>query len=233
MARQNNAMVTYNDAQFMVANNGFLFKIQGCPSTNQCMTKFEIDKYLVTDPSSYSAYANNQLVPFNRLNRGLLVQPSSPFSVGSSGSTFDVVIQSSTSWTITSNVGWLTFNTAFGSGNTTVITTFSTNGTGSTRTGTVTIESGSQTYILTVNQLAAAGVPVTLLTVGYNISSSSNACSNFALTTIYIATGGALFSSQIYSSSAGTTAAPSGFYSDGSGVKEWNGTGWIGLTEFC
>jgi hypothetical protein len=233
MARQTNAMITYNDAQFMVANSGFLFKIQGCPSTNQCMTKSEIDKYLVTDPSSYTGYSNNQLVPFDKLNRGLSVQPFSPFGVFSSGSTFNVVIQSSTSWTIISNVGWLTFNTAFGSGNTTVITTFSTNGTGSTRTGTVTIEAGNQTYVLTVNQLSSAGVPVTLLTVGYNISSSSNACSNFALTTIYIATGGALFTAQIYSSSAGTTAAAAGFYSDGTGVREWNGTGWIGLTAFC
>jgi hypothetical protein len=233
MARENNGIITYNDAQFMVANLGFRFKIGGCPSTDRCMTRFEIDKYLATYDLSYQGYQNNQLVPYDRINRALYVQPRSPLTIGSSNGTINIEIETFKSFTISRNVGWLTLSANFGTSDETVIATYLRNNSGSTRSAIVTIDAVGEIYELVINQLEAPGVPVTIISVGYNVSSSASACDNHPSSSVYIASGGDLFYDQIYNSSSGTTKAPSGWYSDGSTVREWSGTGWVGGTEFC
>lgn len=66
MAREVNAAITYSDAIYMVANENFSAK-QSMPSSNQCMIRSEIEKYLLYQ-SDISDYATNELVPYHRLS---------------------------------------------------------------------------------------------------------------------------------------------------------------------
>lgn len=66
MAREENAMITYDDARYMVANEDFSSK-QYISSSNECMVKSEINKYLLYE-SDLSDYDNNQLVPYQMLS---------------------------------------------------------------------------------------------------------------------------------------------------------------------
>ena len=68
MARENNKMITFNDALFMVANEGFIQK-NFFVTSNNCMTKFDIEFYLFVDTtfSDFSSYQANQLVPYQKI----------------------------------------------------------------------------------------------------------------------------------------------------------------------
>jgi hypothetical protein len=73
MARETNIMITYNDARDMVTIEGYTFN-QAIPVSNQCMNKVEIETYLFCDISG--TYANNQLVPYNRISKRTPPTPS-------------------------------------------------------------------------------------------------------------------------------------------------------------
>jgi hypothetical protein len=67
MARQTNAMITYNDAIYMVANEGFL-EFEPIPVSNQCMTSEEIRYYMNADVEKFETYENKRLVPYHLLS---------------------------------------------------------------------------------------------------------------------------------------------------------------------
>jgi len=67
MARVANAMITYDDANYMIANEGFT--LIGTYTTGlNCMNKSEILAYMNADSSYFSSYVSNQLVPYNLLH---------------------------------------------------------------------------------------------------------------------------------------------------------------------
>jgi hypothetical protein len=68
MARQTNAPITFNDADYMVNNEGFNVKAAFI-ANSKCMTRSEIETHLHVNTSNFSTYATNQLVPYN------LIQP--------------------------------------------------------------------------------------------------------------------------------------------------------------
>lgn len=66
MARVTNAAITYNDANYMIANEGFT--LIGTYKTGlECMSRSEIESYINADASNFSGYASNRLVPYNLL----------------------------------------------------------------------------------------------------------------------------------------------------------------------
>jgi len=83
MARQTNAMISYNDAQDMVTIEGYAFN-QTIPVSDQCMNKVEIETYLFCDISG--TYDDNQLVPYNRISKRTPPTPSTTSFTMSSNS---------------------------------------------------------------------------------------------------------------------------------------------------
>jgi hypothetical protein len=73
MARETNIMITYKDARDMVTIEGYTFN-DVIPNSNVCMNKVEIETYLFCDISG--TYANNQLVPYNRISKRTPPTPS-------------------------------------------------------------------------------------------------------------------------------------------------------------
>lgn len=67
MARQTNAAITYDDANYMIDNEGFS-RIGGIISGLQCMTKADIEAYMNADPTFFSSYVTNRLVPYHLIN---------------------------------------------------------------------------------------------------------------------------------------------------------------------
>ena len=68
MARQTGYMITFDDAIFMVNNEGFT-ELTSIPSDNKCMTRSEIEQYLGVDTSfsNFTSYLSNQLVPYEKI----------------------------------------------------------------------------------------------------------------------------------------------------------------------
>lgn len=233
MGRTGNSMITFDDANFMVQNEGFVQKVGGVLSGGRCMTKSEIESSLVVDPSSFSTYSSNQLVPYSRINRGLYITPLSPKNVVYNVGSFNVSIQASEEVSITFNDSWLNrVGNSVIIADTTQTITVQTNTEGASRNGTITFSTASQSLVYTVIQAGNPGVAVTLMSVGYN-ANSTTACNNYPNNTVYLENGTSFFFGRIYSDSSGLNLAPSGWYSDGSNRRFWTGTGWTGETEFC
>lgn len=71
MARVTNAAITYDDANYMITNEGFT-RIAGSTITGlQCMTKSDITSYMSVNEDAISGYASNRLVPYHLLESGI------------------------------------------------------------------------------------------------------------------------------------------------------------------
>ena len=67
MARATGYMITYDDANYMIANEGFT--LVGTYTTGKaCLNRSEIEAYMNADPSNFSSYASNRLVPYNLIS---------------------------------------------------------------------------------------------------------------------------------------------------------------------
>lgn len=94
---------------------------------------------------------------------GWSVNPSS-IQVEMSGGTATIHITSLSSWTISADVGWVTFSQSTGgSGRTTVIATFENNETGGERYATITATDGTNTSDIAITQIVKSWkwLPVT------------------------------------------------------------------------
>lgn len=95
---------------------------------------------------------------------------------------------------------------------------------------------GSKNNLLNFRDYAhPTGVPTTSISLGVGASSTS-ACSNFPTpVTRYIAPQGSDFISAtaIYTNSTGTILAAASWFSDGSVVREWNGSSFVGSSQLC
>lgn len=68
MAREVGAMITFNDAQYMVDNQDYT-ALDTIPNSNELMTRSAIEYYLDIDTTygNFSSYSSNELVPYQEL----------------------------------------------------------------------------------------------------------------------------------------------------------------------
>ena len=69
MAREQYAMITFNDAQYMANYEGYT-ALDTIPSSEQLMTRSAIEYYLDVDTTNFSGYGSDELVPYH------LIQPA-------------------------------------------------------------------------------------------------------------------------------------------------------------
>ena len=67
MARVTNAAITYDDANYMVTNEGFA-RIGSLISGLNCLNRSEIEAYINANTTNFSSYATNRLVPYQLLS---------------------------------------------------------------------------------------------------------------------------------------------------------------------
>lgn len=80
MARATGYAITYDDANYMIANEGFT--LLGTHTTGlRCMTASVITAYMNAEPSNYSGYSSNQLVPYHLLSPPTCVNNAIPQNV--------------------------------------------------------------------------------------------------------------------------------------------------------
>lgn len=234
MARETLAMTTFNDARYMNSNLDFKARTS-IPVSNECMTKSDIENYLYAHITG--TYSSNQLVPYNRIGRGLYVSITSK-SIGYSSGSFTFVVDFDSDFNITDNASWITCSPSSGTGQTTITATYALNPNTSSRPATITINAYTigQTATISVTQNANPGVAVDPISLAVG-SGTSNACSNYASnnrSTYYIEDGKTFLSTnKLYTNSSGTTLAPSGIYTNGSNVRQWNGSIFTGFLDFC
>lgn len=115
---------------------------------------------------------------------------------------------------------------------------------GSTTSDTVTGLSAGTKYWFFIRALDAAGnytdskagsgttsSSVTAVSLASG-STTTAACTNLPITR-YIDTSDFISATKLWSNSAGTTFAPSGWYSNGSQVRNWTGTSFTGSAQLC
>lgn len=67
MAREYNASITFDDAHYMVDNEGYTQLETNMPTGTECMTRAAIEWFLDTNKEKFSDCAMNQLVPYHLL----------------------------------------------------------------------------------------------------------------------------------------------------------------------
>lgn len=67
MAREFNALVTFDDAHYMLANEGYNQIESNMPTGTECMTKAAVLFFLEVITSNLDPLASNQLVPYELL----------------------------------------------------------------------------------------------------------------------------------------------------------------------
>lgn len=99
MARVTNAAITYNDANYMIANEGFTLAGQYIAS-DRCLVRAAVELYFGNvDSSNFSSYANNRLVPYH------LIQPTGgSFSVTKIAGTGASISGTKSTWNVPQNI---------------------------------------------------------------------------------------------------------------------------------
>lgn len=154
MARQTGAAITFNDAIYMVANEGFEAR-KTIPSSNKTMTKADIDEYLKTKPTLYSAYPTNKLVPYQLVSPmeviSLAWRAINSYCVTEVVEDMLLILTSTNPTNPTNNNGSATVEVVNGNGPFTYSwSNGSSTPTTSTRTNTISGLSGGATYTVTV-----------------------------------------------------------------------------------
>lgn len=234
MARSTNAMITFNDLDYMVDNLGFKAK-SAIPSSGQCMTKSDVEAYSYVYFTGSPAYSNNQLVPYNHIHRGLYVSAPSTINTASSAQSFTFNLEVEGNWSISDDSGWISVLPSSGEDNESGITVSLTQNTGSARSGTITVWGidANQFYYIDINQSAPSGVSVDPILLGYDVSTSQNACADYenAPFTYYINAGSNFYTANfIYVNNPGVTKLPAGWVSNGTDARYWTGSNFTSQT---
>lgn len=154
------------------------------------------------------------------------------YNAADTGASFNLSLITYGAWTLADDATWITLSAASGTGDgstETVGVTVASNGGSLQRTGTITFTRGSYSVTCTVVQAGSSGVATTAVSLG-NGTSNTLACDDFttAPSTFYIPQGETFgTATALYLNSSGTTLAASGWYSDGSLAREWNGNTFI------
>lgn len=224
MARELNKMITWNDADFMILNEGF----EAGPreiSGKKILTKDEIILALNADTSLMTAYTGNQTVPYNKIKSFLHTTPSSStFDFNAGSIVVTLYVEDSHSWSLSETLSWITTSVSSGVGKTDITITRLANSGSSSRSGSITFTDtiNSDTFTYNITQLANPVEAVTLFTS----PSDATICASVVSSTYYVTTGlGFASSTVLYSDAAGTTFAPSQYYRQEIGDwRFWNGT---------
>ena len=226
MARSTNALITFNDAQDMVSFDGFYQKTT-IPTSNQCMTKTDIETYLYAyvDP----LYPSNRLITYNNIDKGLYLDEPSPKSVAYTAGSFTFGAYGDYSYSVSDDGGWLSCTPVSDFLPVTITCSYDLNVSTTTRSATITVTQTTtgQTVDLVVNQAANPGIATDAKTLGTD-TTETGACDEYGLgntSTYYVPTGESFQSATgLYTNSAGTISATSGYYSDGLYSRYWNGS---------
>ncbi|MEE1963554.1 BACON domain-containing protein [Allomuricauda taeanensis] len=232
MARSTNAMITYNDLDYMVDNEGFRAKTT-IPTSNRCMTKsaLEASTYVYfTD-----TYANNQLVPYNHIHRGLYVSAPADIETFAPAQSFPFDLEVDGNWSITDDRTWITVTPSSGEDNESGITVSLTQNTGSARSGTITVHAidANQYYYIDITQAEPTGVDVDPITLGYSASDAQDACLDYVSGpfTYYITAGRTFYNAiSIFVNDPGATYLPAGWVSNGIDARYWTGSNFTAQT---
>lgn len=178
----------------------------------------------LSTPDSFSEfYGKNGSVSISPVSR----------SVDNSSGSFTITITTDNAWTASDNAGWLSLSTTSGIGNATITVTHSTNS-GSARTGTVTVSTAKNSDTTIVSQ--ATGATTTSVSLGFG-NTASAACTAQGTgnnVTRYMPLGqGFSTATHLYSNSAGTTNAPTGYYSQSGIWRYWTGNSFSGSAQSC
>ena len=229
MARVTNAMITFNDARYMVTNEGYEYNHDSSllPATNECMTKGDITSYL--DVQLLGTYASNQLVPYNKIIRKISIDVNDPQAISYLAGFRGGNIYSYSGWSSSRTGTWISVSPTTGGIHTTTELTFtwSQNNSGIARTSTFTFDNGFETLELTFNQSTTPPPARTAISLGRHTTVAATACTNYtsfprefwipAGQTFATATG-------LYLSEAATSYVSAGYFSNGTGYRYWNGS---------
>lgn len=97
MARQTNAMITLDDAKYMVANEGFA-ELHAIPTGKDVLDREDIEYYINANNNNFSSYSSNRLVPYQLLQPTVLACDA--FYSGGNG-IFEYTIEYGT------GIGWI------------------------------------------------------------------------------------------------------------------------------
>ena len=233
MARTTNYMVTKDDIIWMATNLGFNVKTLPA-SSDECATKAEIIAALYVREGQMDGYADNQLVSYENIVKGLYVDITNPKSVGFNATSFGLDFYDAAEWTVSDNRSWITPSATSGMGDASLTITIGAN-TGAARSGTITITDNltDDTFLLTVNQ--AAYVPTyASISLGYD-TTNNNACldAGSSPSTYYIYDIHTFATATHLATNSGGTPAPAGWYSNEVIAREWNGGAFVGGSYTC
>lgn len=171
----------------------------------------------------------------------LYVNPNATtFDISSGASSFSINITSNTTWlgsNAPSNVSFPISNEGTHDDILTVAVTANTGSTIKNSTFTLRSTDGSVSKTITIKQTAS--VQMYGMALGYSSSTHDNACSganNFSSVQAYVYLDSPNLdgATAIYSNSAGTTKATSGYYSDGGVSRYWSSnTNQLGYSNPC
>lgn len=234
MARSTNAMITFNDLDYMVDNLGFRAKIT-IPTSSKCLTRSALETYSHVYFTGLPAYSNNQLVPYNHIHRGLYVSAPSTINTSSSAQSFPFNLEVEGNWSISDDSGWITVSPSSGEDNQSNITVSLTSNGGSARSGTVTVHAidADQYYYIDITQAAPTGVSVDPILCGYGASTAQQACVDYndSPVTFYMNAGSTFYTAtSIYINDPGTTKVPAGWVSNGTDARYWTGNNFTSQT---
>lgn len=229
MARATNGMITYNDARYMVANEGYQYNDDSSllPATNQCMTKEVITNYL--DVQILGSYANNQLVPYNKIRKSMSIDVNDPLAISYLSGSRGGNLYSYSTWSSSRTETWISVSPTTGTFATTTELTFtwSQNNSGVPRTSTFTFDNGTEQLYLTFNQSTTPPPARTAIDLGRHGTVADSACINYtSFPKEYWIPAGQSFNTatELYASEAATSYVSAGYFSNGSGYRYWNGS---------
>lgn len=248
MGRNHNQMITYDDLVWM-QNNDMLFARIPATGGNVCVNKGGLNGlYNNLDASLISSYANNQLVPYQKIQQLPVFTVEFLNNINyQGGSKSDTLFNYwgydwSVSWKkyvywevppyegqyIEDTTGtWFNASPSSGNGEETITMTFDYNDSPSARYAIVTITSKGQPYDIIVYQNANPGVATNRVTVAWSDVGLQDSCEKYAvdqnLFYYYIEDGyGWAGAPKLYSNIEGTKLAPTGFYSNGQRARFWS-----------
>ena len=237
MARTSGVMITWNDMDDMVTLESFTYNLDAPASPanmNKCATKLEIENYLVSYVSG--SYTSNQLVPYQKIYRGLSVDPLT-LTWTEFGSLKTVDISTPNSWTAAETASWITLSATSGTGDTTINVTATTNlDIARNTTIEITDTLTSEIVNVSISQDEATGIDTDPIDLAVGAADSGGACSIIKgeYETVYIPSGSVFATTtDVYSNALGTINAGSGWYSDGDVAREWDGSAFVGSNVNC
>lgn len=151
-------------------------------------------------------------------------------TVNSGTQAFSVLVKVFTTWTVSSNVSWITFPNSTGNSVPGIGLKIAAN-TGAERSGTVTLTSQGESVSMIVVQKIGISIPLTSVYLAFSRSESS-VC-NTRKSRFYLPVGKDLFTTdKIYANSSGSILAAAGYYSNDIAYRYWNGTS-LRFGGFC